>query len=64
MTTSLKKLNLIYDKITSISIDGAPAMMAKEKKFLKKIRNNNSKILIYQCIIHKHRFVVNSIIIK
>lgn len=49
----MKKSNLSYDKIVSISTDGAPAMMGKEKGLLKRIRDNNSGILTYQCIIHQ-----------
>jgi len=44
----MKKSNLSYDKIVSISSDGAPAMMGKEKELLKRIRDNNSEILSYQ----------------
>ncbi|XP_025422909.1 general transcription factor II-I repeat domain-containing protein 2-like [Sipha flava] len=49
----MKKSDLSYDKIVSISTDGAPAMMGKEKGLLKIIRDNNSGILTYQCIIHQ-----------
>ncbi|KAL4101232.1 hypothetical protein QTP88_021252 [Uroleucon formosanum] len=49
----MKKSDLSYDKIVSISTDGAPAMMGKEKGLLKRIRDNNSGILTYQCIIHQ-----------
>ncbi|XP_060880731.1 general transcription factor II-I repeat domain-containing protein 2B-like [Metopolophium dirhodum] len=49
----MKNPNLSYDKIVSISTDGAPAMMGKEKGLLKRIRDNNSGILTYQCITHQ-----------
>ncbi|KAL4104512.1 hypothetical protein QTP88_019807 [Uroleucon formosanum] len=49
----MKKSDLSYDKIVSISTDGAPAMMGIEKGLLKRIRDNNSGILTYQCIIHQ-----------
>jgi hypothetical protein len=49
----MKKSDLSYDKIVSISTDGAPAMMGKEKGLLKRMRDNNSGILTYQCIIHQ-----------
>ncbi|KAE9538508.1 hypothetical protein AGLY_005607 [Aphis glycines] len=37
----MKKSNLSYDKIVSISTDGAPAVMGKEKGLLKRIRDIN-----------------------
>ncbi|XP_025416189.1 general transcription factor II-I repeat domain-containing protein 2-like [Sipha flava] len=37
----MKKSDLSYDKIMSISTDGAPAMMGKEKGLLKRIRGIN-----------------------
>lgn len=47
------KSNISYDKIVSISTDGAPAMIGKEKGLVKRIRDKNAKILSYQCIIHQ-----------
>lgn len=49
----ITKSNISYDKIVSISTDGAPAMMGKEKGLVKRIKDKNSEILSYQCIIHQ-----------
>jgi len=46
------KSNLSFDKIVSISTDGALAMMRKEKWLVKIIRYKNAEILTYQCTIH------------
>jgi len=43
----------------SISTDGAPAMIGKEKELVKRIRDKNTKILTYQCIIHQHLLVLS-----
>ncbi|XP_072401609.1 general transcription factor II-I repeat domain-containing protein 2B-like [Diabrotica undecimpunctata] len=37
----------------SFSTDGAPAMIGKEKGVVKRIRNKNSNLITYQCIIHQ-----------
>ncbi|XP_071053685.1 general transcription factor II-I repeat domain-containing protein 2-like [Onthophagus taurus] len=45
--------NIRYDKIVSLSTDGAPAMIGKEKGVVKKIRDKNPSLISYQCIIHQ-----------
>ncbi|XP_044751713.1 protein ZBED8-like [Coccinella septempunctata] len=45
--------NLSYDKMVSISTDGAPAMIGKEKGLVKRIRDKNAGIISYQCIIRQ-----------
>nr|XP_022911991.1 general transcription factor II-I repeat domain-containing protein 2-like [Onthophagus taurus] len=45
--------NIRYDKIVSLSTDGAPAMIGKEKGVVKKIRDKNPGLISYQCIIHQ-----------
>lgn len=47
------KSNISYDKIMSILTDGAPAMIGKEKKFVKRVKDKYAEILSYQCIIHQ-----------
>lgn len=47
------KYNISYDKIVSISTDGAPAMIGKEKGVVKRIKDKNSGLISYQCIIHQ-----------
>jgi hypothetical protein len=49
----MTKSSISYDKIVSISTDGVPEMIGKEKGFVKRIKDKNSEILSYQCIIHK-----------
>ncbi|XP_060845950.1 general transcription factor II-I repeat domain-containing protein 2-like [Rhopalosiphum padi] len=49
----MTKSNISYDKIVSISTDGAPAMIGKEKGFVKRIKDKNAEILSYQCIIYQ-----------
>jgi len=49
----ITKSNISYDKIVSISTDGAPAMIGKEKGFVKRIKDKNAETLSYQCIIHQ-----------
>ncbi|XP_050532632.1 protein ZBED8-like [Daktulosphaira vitifoliae] len=49
----MNKSNISYDKIVSVSTDGAPAMVGKEKGFVKRIKDKNPEILSYQCIIHQ-----------
>lgn len=40
------------DKIVSILTDRAPSIVGKELGFIKRIKNKNSKMLSYPCIIH------------
>lgn len=40
----MTKSDLSYDKIVSIFTNGAPAMMVKEKRLLKRIRDINSSM--------------------
>ncbi|XP_049945866.1 protein FAM200A-like [Schistocerca serialis cubense] len=44
---------ICYDKIVSLSTDGAPAVIDKEKGTVKKIRDMNPGLISYQCMIHK-----------
>ncbi|KAI4455798.1 epm2a-interacting protein 1 [Holotrichia oblita] len=37
--------NIRYDKIVSLSTDGAPAMIGKEKGVVKKIRDENQRLI-------------------
>lgn len=43
----ITKSNISYDKMVSLSTDGAPAMIGKEKGVLKKIRDKNSGLISY-----------------
>lgn len=45
--------NISYDKMVSVSTDGAPAMIGKEKGLVKRIRDKNAGLISYQCIIHQ-----------
>ncbi|KAF2885903.1 hypothetical protein ILUMI_20270 [Ignelater luminosus] len=49
----ITKSNISYDKMVSLSTDGAPAMIGKEKGVVKRIRDKNSGLISYQCIIHQ-----------
>lgn len=49
----ITKSNISYDKMVSLSTDGAPAMIGKEKGLVKRIRDKNAGLLSYQCIIHQ-----------
>lgn len=49
----ITKSNISYDKMVSLSTDGAPAMIGKEKGVVKRIRDNTSGLISYQCIIHQ-----------
>lgn len=49
----MTKSNISYDKIVSISTGNAPAIIGKEKGFVKIIKNKNFEILSYQCIIYQ-----------
>ncbi|CAG5058707.1 unnamed protein product [Parnassius apollo] len=49
----ITKSNISYDKIVSLSTDGAPAMIGKEKGVVKRIRDKNPGLISYQCIIHQ-----------
>lgn len=40
----MTKSKLSYDRIVSISTDGAPAMIGQEKRLVKKIRDENSDV--------------------
>lgn len=48
----MSKSYISYDKIMSLSTDGVPAMMSKEKGLVKRNRNKNAGLLSYQCIVH------------
>lgn len=50
---TLKKFNLSYDKWISVSTDGAPAMVGKDKGLVRKIRDMKPDLLSYHCIIHQ-----------
>ena len=39
--------------MVSLSTDGAPAMIGKEKGLLKRIKDKNAGLLSYRCIIHQ-----------
>ncbi|KAF2902670.1 hypothetical protein ILUMI_03516 [Ignelater luminosus] len=52
----ITKSNISYDKMVSLSTDGAPAMIGKEKGVVKRIRDKNSGLISYQCIIHQAAF--------
>jgi len=45
--------NLLFDNILSITTDGAPAMTGKVNGFIAFMRNLNSKIIPFHCIIHQ-----------
>lgn len=45
--------NLLFDNILSITTDGAPAMTGKVNGFIALMRNLNSKIISFHCIIHQ-----------
>lgn len=45
--------NVSYDKMVSVSTDGAPAMIGKERGLVKRIKDKNAGLLSYQCIIHQ-----------
>lgn len=47
------KSNISYGKMVSLSTDGAPAMVGKEKGLVKRIKEKNAGLLSYQCIIHQ-----------
>ncbi|XP_072380816.1 general transcription factor II-I repeat domain-containing protein 2B-like [Diabrotica undecimpunctata] len=47
------KSNISYNKMISLSTDGAPTMIGKEKGVVKRIRDKNSNLITYQCIIHQ-----------
>ncbi|KAK9708519.1 hypothetical protein QE152_g27166 [Popillia japonica] len=49
----ITKSNNSYDKMVSVSTDGAPAMIGKEKGLVKRIKYKNAGLLSYQCIIHQ-----------
>lgn len=49
----MTKSNINYDKMVSLSTDGAPAMVGKERGLVKRIKEKNAGILSYQCIIHQ-----------
>ncbi|CAK1582797.1 unnamed protein product [Parnassius mnemosyne] len=49
----ITKSNISYDKMVSLSTDGAPAMISKEKGVVKRIRDKNLGLISYQCIIHQ-----------
>lgn len=49
----ITKSNISYEKMVSLSTDGAPAMIGKEKGVVKRIRDKNSGLISYQCIIHQ-----------
>ncbi|KAF2904476.1 hypothetical protein ILUMI_01698 [Ignelater luminosus] len=49
----MTKSSFSYDKIVSISNDGAPAMIGKEKRLVKRIRDKNAGIISYQCTIQQ-----------
>lgn len=49
----MTKSNISYDKMVSLSTDGAPAMIGKEKGLVKRIKDKNAGLLSYQCIIHQ-----------
>lgn len=49
----IKKSNISYDKMVSLSTDGAPAMIGKENGLVKRIRDKNAGLISYQCIIHQ-----------
>lgn len=47
------KSNISYDKMITISTDGASEMSGKEKGVVNRIRDKNSGLISYQCIIHQ-----------
>lgn len=49
----MQKSNIPYEKMVSISTDGAPAMIGKDKGLVKRIKDKNPNLLSYQCIIHQ-----------
>ncbi|CAG4935897.1 unnamed protein product [Parnassius apollo] len=49
----ITKSDISYDKIVSLSTDGAPAMIGKEKGVVKRIRDKNPGLISYHCIIHQ-----------
>jgi hypothetical protein len=43
----MTKSNISYNKIVYILTNGAPAMVGKEKGFVKRIKDKNAEILSY-----------------
>ncbi|XP_072380943.1 protein FAM200C-like [Diabrotica undecimpunctata] len=49
----ISKSNISYNKMISLTTDGALAMIGKEKGVVKRIRDKNSNFITSQCIIHQ-----------
>jgi len=58
----LKSKNINIDRIASIATDGAPAMIAKNKGFVKLFSNYIShEIISFHCILHQEALVAKSL---